>query len=133
LAGAGDTVGTDQVAKAKPDGSTLLLGSSSTQVTNPLLMPNPPCDTVKDFTPYIIGVVPMVIACNPNTPCKTPAELAAPLNANLDEHRYSSPGMGSIDHLGAEPFKREADNVFPSTMPLAPSCRTPGSRQTCVP
>ncbi len=110
-AGAGGTVGTDQVAKSKPDGYTLLLGSSSTQVTSPLLMPNAPYDPVKDFTLYIIGFVPMVIACNPNMPCKTLGELAALLKANPDKYRYSSSGMGSINHLGAELFKMEAGNV----------------------
>ena len=116
-AGAGGTVGTDQVAKAKPDGYTLLLGSSSTQVTSPLLMPKPPYDPVKDFTLYIIGFVPMVIACNPNMPCKTLAELAALLKANPDKYRYSSSGMGSINHLGAELFKMEAGNVSSLQVP----------------
>src|SRR5437660_7256730 len=61
-AGAGGIVGADLVAKSKPDGYTLLLGSSSTQVTGPLLMPNAPYDPVKDFTLFIIGYVPMVIS-----------------------------------------------------------------------
>ena len=110
-AGAGGIVGTDQVAKSKPDGYTLLLGSSSTQVTSPLLMPNAPYHPVKDFTLYIIGFVPMVIACNPNMPCKTLPELVALLKANPDKYKYSSSGTGSINHLGAELFKLEAGNL----------------------
>src|SRR6478736_404735 len=58
-AGAGGVVGADLVAKSKPDGYTLLLGSSSTQVTGPLLMTNAPYDPVKDFTLFTIGFVPM--------------------------------------------------------------------------
>ncbi len=110
-AGAGGIVGTDQVAKSKPDGYTLLLGSSSTQVTSPLLMPNAPYHPVKDFTLYIIGFVPMVIACNPDMPCKTLPELVALLKANPDKYKYSSSGTGSINHLGAELFKLEAGNL----------------------
>jgi tripartite-type tricarboxylate transporter receptor subunit TctC len=83
-AGAGGIVGTDFVAKSKPDGYTLLLGSSSTQVTSPLLMPNPPYHPVKDFTLFIIGFVPMMIACNPELPVKTLPELVALLKANPD-------------------------------------------------
>lgn len=110
-AGAGGIVGTDQVAKSRPDGYTLLLGSSSTQVTSPLLMPNAPYQPVKDFTLYIIGFVPMVIACNPDMPCKTLPELVALLKANPDKYKYSSSGTGSINHLGAELFKLEAGNL----------------------
>lgn len=110
-AGAGGTLGADLVAKSKPDGYTLLLGSSSTQVSSPLLMPNPPYHPVKDFTLFIIGFVPMVIACNPKVPAKTLQELVALLKADPDKYRYSSSGMGSINHLGGELFKLEAGNV----------------------
>lgn len=58
-AGAGSILGADLVAKSRPDGYTLLPGSSSTQVAGPLLMPTPPCHPVKDFTLFIIGFVPM--------------------------------------------------------------------------
>jgi tripartite-type tricarboxylate transporter receptor subunit TctC len=110
-AGAGGIVGADLVAKSKPDGYTLLLGSSSTQVTSPLLMPNPPYHPVKDFTLFIIGFVPMVIACNPDLPAKTLQELVALLKANPDKYRYSSSGLGSINHLGGELFKLKAGNL----------------------
>lgn len=67
-AGAGGTIGADLVAKSKPDGYTMLFGSSSTQVTSPLLMPTMPYHPVKDFVLFIVGRVPMVIAANPNLP-----------------------------------------------------------------
>ncbi|WP_421996571.1 Bug family tripartite tricarboxylate transporter substrate binding protein [Reyranella sp.] len=116
-AGAGGTVGADIVAKAKPDGYTMLIGSSSTQVTSPLLMPQAPYDPVKDFTLFIIGFVPMVIACNPELPVKTLPELVALLKANPDKYRYSSSGMGSINHLGAELFKMQAGNLVSLHVP----------------
>jgi tripartite-type tricarboxylate transporter receptor subunit TctC len=116
-AGAGGVVGADFVAKSKPDGYTLLVGSSSTQVTSPLLMPNAPYHPVKDFTLFIIGFVPMVIACNPNLPVKTLPELVALLRANPDKYRYSSSGMGSINHLGGELFKLKAGNLVSLHVP----------------
>lgn len=116
-AGAGGVVGADLVAKAKPDGYTLLLGSSSTQVTGPLLMANPPYDPVKDFTLFIVGFVPMVISCNPRLPVKTLAEFVALLKANPDKYRYGSSGMGSIGHLGAELFKLKAGGLVSLHVP----------------
>ena len=110
-AGAGGTIGADLVAKAKPDGYTMLFGSSSTQVTSPLLMPDPPYHPVKDFVLFIVGYVPMVIAVNPALPARTLPELVALLKASPDKYRYSSSGMGSINHLGAELFKMKAGNL----------------------
>jgi len=116
-AGAGGILGADLVAKSKPDGYTMLLGSSSTQVSSPLLMPNAPYHPVKDFTLFIIGFVPMVIACNPELPAKTLPELVALLKANPDKYRYSSSGMGSINHLGGELFKLKAGNLVSLHVP----------------
>ncbi len=116
-AGAGGIVGADLVAKSKPDGYTMLLGSSSTQVSSPLLMPNAPYHPVKDFTLFIIGFVPMVIACNPALPAKTLPELVGLLKANPDKYRYSSSGMGSINHLGAELFKLKGGNLVSLHVP----------------
>jgi tripartite-type tricarboxylate transporter receptor subunit TctC len=116
-AGAGGVVGADLVAKSKPDGYTLLLGSSSTQVTGPLLMPQAPYDPVKDFTLFIIGFVPMVISCNPRLPAKTLPEFVALLKANPDKYRYASSGMGSVGHLGAELFKLKAGGLVSLHVP----------------
>ena len=116
-AGAGGVLGADLVAKARADGYTLLLGSSSTQVTGPLLMPSAPYDPVKDFTLFIIGYVPMVISCNPNVPAKTLPEFVALLKANPDKYRFSSSGMGSIGHLGAELFKLKAGGLVSLHVP----------------
>src|SRR5258707_3946245 len=116
-AGAGGTVGADLVAKSRPDGYTLLLGSSSTQVTGPLLIPNPPYHPVKDFTLFIIGFVPMVISCNPGLPASTLPEFVALLRANPDRYRYASSGMGSIGHLGSELFKLKAGGLVSLHVP----------------
>ncbi len=95
----------------------MLLGSSSTQVTGPLLMPNAPYDPVKDFTLFIIGYVPMVISCNPGLPARTLPEFVALLKANPDKYRYGSSGMGSIGHLGSELFKLKAGNLVSLHVP----------------
>jgi tripartite-type tricarboxylate transporter receptor subunit TctC len=116
-AGAGGILGADLVAKSKPDGYTLLLGSSSTQITGPLLMPNPPYHPVKDFTLFIIGFVPMVISCNPGLPARTLPEFVALLKANPDKYRCGSSGMGSIGHLGCEFFKLKAGNLISLHVP----------------
>jgi tripartite-type tricarboxylate transporter receptor subunit TctC len=116
-AGAGGILGADLVAKSRPDGYTLLLGSSSTQVTGPLLMPNPPYDPVRDFTLFIIGFVPLVISCNPGLPARTLPEFVALLKANPDKYRCGSSGMGSIGHLGSEFFKLKAGNLISLHVP----------------
>jgi tripartite-type tricarboxylate transporter receptor subunit TctC len=120
-AGAGGILGADLVAKSRPDGYTLLLGSSSTQVTGPLLMPSPPYHPVRDFTLFIIGFVPMVISCNPGLPARTLPEFAALLKANPDKYRCGSSGMGSIGHLGSEFFKLKAGNLISLHVPSARS------------
>jgi tripartite-type tricarboxylate transporter receptor subunit TctC len=116
-AGAGGMLGADLVAKSRPDGYTLLLGSSSTQVTGPLLMPDPPYHPVRDFTLFIIGFVPMVISCNPELPARTLPEFVALLKANPDKYRCGSSGMGSIGHLGSEFFKLKAGNLISLHVP----------------
>jgi tripartite-type tricarboxylate transporter receptor subunit TctC len=121
-AGAGGILGADLVAKSRPDGYTLLLGSSSTQVTGPLLMPNPPYDPVRDFTLFIIGFVPLVISCNPGLPARTLPEFVALLKANPDKYRCGSSGMGSIGHLGSEFFKLKAGNLISLHVPYKGEC-----------
>jgi tripartite-type tricarboxylate transporter receptor subunit TctC len=116
-AGAGGVLGADLVAKSRPDGYTLLLGSSSTQVTGPLLVPNAPYHPVKDFVLFIIGFVPMVISCNPGLPATTLPEFVALLRANPDKYRYASSGMGSIGHLGSELFKLKAGGLVSLHVP----------------
>ena len=110
-AGAGGTIGATAVAKAPPDGYTLLFGTSSTHVTSPLMLANPPYDPLKDFTLMIVGVVPMVIAVRPNLPVHTVQELVKLIRDNPGKITFGSAGPGSINHLGAELLKLRAGGL----------------------
>lgn len=104
--GAGGTIGSLDVARAKPDGYTLLLGTSSTHSISPVAMATPPYDPVKDFTPIsVLGIIPMVIAVHPAVPAKNLKELIALIRANPGKYSFGSAGMGSINHLTGELFK----------------------------
>jgi tripartite-type tricarboxylate transporter receptor subunit TctC len=110
-AGAGGTIGATSVAKARPDGYTMLFGTSSTQVTSPLMLANPPYDPLKDFALLIVGVVPLVVAVNPSLPVRTMQEFVALLKANPGKYTFSSSGPGSINHLGVELLKLRAGGI----------------------
>jgi tripartite-type tricarboxylate transporter receptor subunit TctC len=106
--GAGTNIGSDYVAKARPDGYTLLLSSSNNAV-NTFLFRNMPYDPVKSFTPVSLLVnVPNVLVVNPSVPAKTVAELVSYAKAHPDELTYASAGNGSPAHLAAEQFKSMA-------------------------
>jgi tripartite-type tricarboxylate transporter receptor subunit TctC len=109
--GAGGIIGADIVAKAKPDGYTLLFGSSSTIVTGPLMLQKPPYDPLKDFVLFVVGEVPLAVAVNPSVPARTLGEFIALLKADPDKYRYSSAGPGSINHLGTELFKLKSGRL----------------------
>ncbi len=109
--GGGGTLGTVEVARSKPDGYTLLLGVSTTHAINPWAMDNPPYDPVKDFSPVmILGVVSMVIASHPSVATSL-KELIAKAKANKGKYSYGSAGVGSINHLTGELFKKEAGGL----------------------
>src|ERR1700704_2680789 len=87
----GAAPGTTEVARAQPDGYTLLFGNTSTQVLLPVLMPRPPYDPVKDFTAIsILCVSPTVIVVNEKVPVRTLRELIAYAKANPDKLSYGS-------------------------------------------
>lgn len=86
----------------------MLFGTSSTHVTSPLMLANPPYDPLKDFTLLVVGVVPMVVAVNPSMPARTMQEFLALLKANPGKYTFSSAGPGSINHLGGELLKLRA-------------------------
>ena len=111
-AGAGGTIGSAEVARAKPDGYTLLIGTSSTHAINPSAMDNPPYDPVKDFAPIaVLGIIPMVIAVHPSVPANTLRGLVARVKASPGKYSYGSAGMGSINHLAGELFKKQAGGL----------------------
>lgn len=107
--GAGGNIGADVVAKAAPDGYTLLMATVSTHAINPGLYKNMPYDPVKDFAPVMqVGVTPCVLAVHTSLPVKDVRGLVALLKANPGKYSYGSSGMGSILHLCGEQFKTAA-------------------------
>jgi len=110
--GAGGNIGADVVAKAPPDGYTLLMATVSTHAINPGLYKNMPYDPIKDFAPVMqVGVTPCVLAVHPSLPVKDVKELVALLKANPGKYSYGSSGMGSILHLCGEQFKTAAGGL----------------------
>ncbi|HEY4371774.1 MAG TPA: tripartite tricarboxylate transporter substrate binding protein [Burkholderiales bacterium] len=106
-AGAGGTIGSLYVAKAAPDGYTLLLGSSGSVTASPAVMKNIQYDTARDFTALgPIHVVPMVLTVSPKMGVNTYAEFAA--RARGGRVTVASAGNGSSNHLAIEMLKRAA-------------------------
>lgn len=108
-AGASGNIGSNFVAKAKPDGYTLLVGSMSTHAMNPALMPTMPFRGVEDFTPIAqIANVVNTLVINPSVPAKNVRELIAYAKANPGKLAYASAGAGSTNHLSAVLFEKAA-------------------------
>ena len=102
---AGGTVATAEVAKAAPDGHTLLLGFNGPLATGPLVQ-KVPYDVQKDLAPVVItSSQPNVLAVNAALPIKSVAELVAYAKANPGKLNYASVGNGSSSHLNAELLK----------------------------
>jgi tripartite-type tricarboxylate transporter receptor subunit TctC len=100
--GAGGIVATDAVAKAAPDGYTLLI-TTPNHTINAALQPSLPYDTEKDLLPIsVIAEVPEVLVSNPAAPFKTFAEFVAYAKANPGKLDYASAGIGTLPHLSME-------------------------------
>lgn len=109
VAGAGGNLGADNVARAEPDGYTILMGTVATHALNPLILKSTPYDAEKDFAPIsLLVVVPNVLIVNPELPVKTVAELVALLKAEPGKYSYASSGNGTPLHLSGELFKSMA-------------------------
>ena len=103
--GAGGNVGADFVAKAQPDGYTILLGTN-TLTMNPFIFAKIPFDTQRDFAPVaMIATTPFYVVVNNNLPVKNIPELIAYAKANPGKLSYATPGIGTPHHLGTELFK----------------------------
>jgi tripartite-type tricarboxylate transporter receptor subunit TctC len=103
--GAGGMIGDEIVAKAVPDGHTLLIGAFAHAV-NPSLFPKMPFRTPEDFAPVsLLVTVPELMVITPSHPAKTVAELVALAKAQPGKLSYASSGNGSAQHLAAELFK----------------------------
>ena len=110
--GAGGTIGTDFVAKATPDGTTLLLGSTSI-TTNAAAGKKLPYDPVKDLQPIgLIATSPLAIVVTNSLPVKNLAELIALARAKPGSISYGSAGLGGTNHLGTELFASAAKAQF---------------------
>jgi tripartite-type tricarboxylate transporter receptor subunit TctC len=110
--GAGGMIGAAEVVRARPDGYTLLLGSSTTQVMNPAVMAKVPYDPLKDFTAVsIFAVATATIAVHPSVSAKTLTELVAYIKANPGKESYGSSGTGTNSHLAGEMFKHLAGGL----------------------
>ncbi|MES2938677.1 MAG: tripartite tricarboxylate transporter substrate binding protein [Pseudomonadota bacterium] len=107
--GAGGTIGSDIVAKAAPDGYTLLLATSSTHSIGPSFGSKLPYDAVADFTPIAhVGNAPSIMLVPNSAPAKTVKEWIAYARKNPGKLNYASSGNGTIVHLTAESFKSQA-------------------------
>ena len=110
--GAGGNIGTELVARAKPDGYTLLL-TTNTHVTNVSFFAKLPYDPVKDFEPVsIVGSVPFVLGVNAASPYKTVKDLIDAAKAKPDTLGYASGGPGTPHQLAAELFKSMTGTDF---------------------
>jgi tripartite-type tricarboxylate transporter receptor subunit TctC len=106
-AGAGGSIGTAYVAKAAPDGYTLLLGTVSSIAVNAALYAKLPFDVDKDFQPITQLVsFPNLLFVNPKLPVKDIPELIADLKANEGKANYGSSGVGTSGHLSVVMFEQ---------------------------
>jgi len=107
--GAGGNIGADLVAKAAPDGYTLVMGTVGTHAINPNLYGKMPYDHVKDFAPIIlVAGVPNVLVVNPSLPVHSVHELIDYAKANPGKLNFASSGNGTSIHLSGELFKTMA-------------------------
>ncbi len=110
--GAAGMIGADLVAKAKPDGYTLLMGNIGTQAINPSLYKKMPYDPDKAFAPVsFVAELPLAMMVNPQVPAKTAQEFIALAKSQPGKLSYSSSGAGGAPHLAAEMFK-DATGTF---------------------
>ncbi|MCK9919322.1 tripartite tricarboxylate transporter substrate binding protein [Microbacteriaceae bacterium K1510] len=117
IGGGGGTVGGLKVARATPDGYTVLLGTVATH-TNPLLLSDkPPYDPVGDFTPVaLVSEIPLVLITRKDFPANTLKEFVAYAKANQGKMNYGSAGVGSAAHLGCVML----DNAMGTTIQHVP-------------
>jgi len=111
-AGAGGAIGAGEVARARADGYTLLLGTTTTQIINPAASPNPAYDALKDFVlAGMVSMNPTCIIVNPGVPAKSLKELVGLVKANPGKYAYGSAGPGTITNLTGELFKFQAGRL----------------------
>jgi 2-methylaconitate cis-trans-isomerase PrpF/tripartite-type tricarboxylate transporter receptor subunit TctC len=111
-AGANGAIASEYVARATPDGHTLMFGYIATHAMNPALQ-KLRYDPVADFAPIgLVGYSPTLLVANPATPVKDVKDLVAQLKAKPDKYTYASAGNGTAPHYAAELFKLNAGVVM---------------------
>ena len=104
--GAGSNIVTDRVAKATPDGYTLLMGGNPSLVISPSLYEKLPYDPEKDFAPILqVFIAANILTVPPESPAKTVQDVVALARAQPGKLTYGHAGIGTSQHLGAELFK----------------------------
>jgi len=121
--GAGGNLGADLVAKAAPDGQTILMGAVATHAINPWLYAKIPYDPIRDFTPItLVAQVPNVLVMNSEVARRlgiaSLADLVAYARRNPGKLNFGSGGNGSAGHLAGEMFKSQA-GVYMVHIPYA--------------
>lgn len=103
--GAGGSIGTSQVAKSKPDGYTILLGTSSTHGINPVVYSSLPYDAINDFAPIgLVATNQFVAAVPADFPANNLAEFRAAVQAKPEDFNYGSSGNGTTSHMAGALF-----------------------------
>ena len=116
--GAGGVIGADTVAKAAPDGYTLVLATSSTHSVGPAMSARMPYDAFKDFIPVVtVANAPSVLVVGAGFPAQTVSELVRMVKENPGRYNFGSSGIGTYPHLTAEMFKWRAGNLFAVHIP----------------
>ncbi len=111
--GAGGAIGADLVAKAPPDGYTILMATSSTHSVGPALNAKMPYDAFRDFAPVVhVANAPSVLVVGRNFPASTVQELVALIKRSPGQYNFGSSGIGTYPHLSAEMFKWRAGGLF---------------------
>src|SRR6266567_4650332 len=105
IGGAGGNTAAGQVARATPDGYTIMAISTGF-VVNPSLYAKVPYDPIRDFAPVtLVAASPNVVVVNPTVPAKTIPELVQLIRLNPGKYSFAGPGVGSTPHLSGELFK----------------------------
>lgn len=107
--GAGGSLGTAFVKRAKPDGYTIGMASVSTHGSNAAVYKTLPYDPIKDFIPVTnVAAVPSVFSVHPSVPAKTMKEFIELARANPGKYTFASPGIGSLGHVNIENMMMQA-------------------------
>jgi tripartite-type tricarboxylate transporter receptor subunit TctC len=111
--GAGGTIGADSVAKATPDGYTILMATSSTHSIAPAINPKMPYDALNDFAPIAhFANAPSVMIVGNSFPAQSVQEAVTLFKSNPGKYNFGSSGIGTYPHLVAELFKWRAGGLF---------------------